>query len=294
MEGHRMLERWNAALDYIENNLDRDIYWSELARITLTSEYHFRRVFSALAGLPLSQYIRQRRMTLAAADILDGTGVLDVATKYGYTADAFTRAFRDLHGITPSQARRPGARLRSRSAVTFHLTIEGRSTMHYRVTELPAFHIVGKSTRIPLRFHGENPAITEFHRSLAPGTGDTLRTLADMPELPDILFVSDGFEPEREDGSLFDYYFAVASSSPPPADWNTLAVPASTWAVFETHSDTALTPALQQLWADAFGEWFPSNPYETIPGPEILTVTNTSPDWSSGTGTLWIPVQRSR
>lgn len=289
-----MLDKWNAALDYIENNLDREIDMTELARITLTSEYHFRRVFSALAGLPLSLYIRQRRMTLAAADILDGTGVLDVASKYGYTADAFTRAFRDLHGITPSQARRPGAALRSRQAVTFHLTIEGRSTMRYRITELPAFHIVGKSTRIPLRFRGENTAMTEFHRSLAPGTGDELRELADLPELPEILFVSDNFEPEREDGSLFDYYFAVASTSPAPPAWNTLAVPASTWAVFETRSETALAPALQQLWADAFSEWFPSNPYEIVPGPELLTITAKSPDWTSGTGELWIPIKRSR
>lgn len=288
-----MLDKWNSALDYIEDNLDREIDPMELARLTLTSEYHFRRVFSALAGLPLSHYIRQRRMTLAAADILGGMGVLDVATKYGYTADAFTRAFRDLHGITPSQARRPGALLRSRPPVTFHLTIEGRSTMRYRITELPAFHIVGKSTRIPLRFHGENTAMTDFHRSLAPGTGDRLRQLADLPDLPEILFVSDGFEPEREDGSLFDYYFAVATTSPTPPEWNTLAVPASTWAVFEAHSNTALAPALQQLWADAFSEWFPSNPYETIPGPEILTVTENTPDWSSGTGELWLPIRRT-
>jgi len=288
-----MLERWNAALDYIEDNLDHEIETTELARIALTSEYHFRRVFSALAGIPLSLYIRERRMTLAAAEILDGQGVLDVATKYGYSADAFTRAFRDLHGVTPSQARRPGAILRSRQAVTFHLTIEGRSTMRYRITDLPPFHIVGKTTRIPLRFSGENTAMTEFHRSLAPGTGDRLRELADLPELPEILFVSDGFEPEREDGSLFDYYFAVATTSPAPPEWNTLAVPASTWAVFETRSDTALAPALQQLWADAFGEWFPSNPYETIPGPEILTVTENTSDWSSGAGELWIPIRRS-
>ncbi|MEK8069287.1 AraC family transcriptional regulator [Rhodococcoides navarretei] len=289
-----MLDTWNAALDYIEDHLDREIDPTELARITLTSEYHFRRVFSALAGLPLSLYIRERRMTVAAADLLDGMGVLDVASKYGYTADAFTRAFRDMHGLTPSRARRPGAILRSRPAVTFHLTIEGRSTMRYRITELPPFHIVGKATRIPLRYRGENTAMTEFHRSLGPGTGERLRTLADLPEFPDILFVSDGFEPDREDGSLFDYYFAVASTAPAPHEWNTLDVPASTWAVFQTSSDTALAPALQQLWADAFGEWFPSNPYEVIPGPEILTVTEASPNWSSGAGELWIPIQRSR
>lgn len=96
------------------DNLDHDIDPAQLARITLTSDYHFRRVFSALAGIPLSTYIRQRRMSLAAADILAGNGVLDVATMYGYSGDAFTRAFRDMHGVPPSHARKPGTTLRSR------------------------------------------------------------------------------------------------------------------------------------------------------------------------------------
>ena len=86
-----MLERWNDALGYIEENIEGEIDPTALARITLTSEYHFRRVFSALAGMSLSQYIRARRMTLAAAEILDGTGILDVASKYRYTSgDAFS------------------------------------------------------------------------------------------------------------------------------------------------------------------------------------------------------------
>lgn len=289
-----MLERWNAALDYIEDNLDHDIDPAQLARITLTSDYHFRRVFSALAGIPLSAYIRQRRMSLAAADILAGIGVLDVATKYGYSGDAFTRAFRDMHGVTPSHARKPGTTLRSRPPLAFHLTIEGKSTMDYRITELPAFHIIGKSTRIPLTFHGENTAMTQFHQTLPTGFGEQLRRHADLPELPHILFVSDGFEADRTDGSLFDYYFAVATTAPIPADLDSLSVPASTWAVFETRSDTALAPALQQLWADAFSEWFPSHPFHIAPGPEILTVTENTPDWSSGAGELWIPVARNQ
>lgn len=133
-----MLEQWNHALGYIENNLGGEIDPTELARITLTSEYHFRRVFSALSGMSLSQYIRARRMTLATAEILDGAGILEVATKYGYTSgDAFSRAFRQMNGITPSESRRPGSVLRSQQAVTFHLTIEGRSTMRYRITDLP-------------------------------------------------------------------------------------------------------------------------------------------------------------
>ncbi|WP_236077736.1 AraC family transcriptional regulator [Rhodococcus sp. P1Y] len=288
-----MLEQWNDALGYIEDNLDGEIDPHELARITLTSEYHFRRVFSALAGMSLSQYIRSRRMTLATAEILDGLGVLDVAAKYGYSSgDAFSRAFRQMNGMTPSHARRPGAVLRSQQAVSFHLTIEGRSTMRYRIVDLPDIHINGRSTRIPLQYQGPNPAMSEFHQSLPAGTGEELRALADVSDLPEILFVSTGFSPDREDGSLFDYYFAVATTTEHDG-WDTLAVPASKWVVFEASAEDNFSAALQQLWADAFSEWFPSNPYQVVPGPEILTVTASNEDWSSGTGELWIPVTRT-
>lgn len=288
-----MLERWNAALDYIEDNLDGAIDPATLARITLSSEYHFRRVFSALAGMSLSQYVRNRRMTLATAEILDGTGILEVAAKYGYSSgDAFSRAFRQMNGMTPSQARRPGAVLRSQQAVSFQLTIGGRRTMRYRIVDLPEFSIVGRKTRIPLKYQGENLAMTEFHRSLPSGTGTELRMLADIPDLPEILFVSTGFESKREDGSLFDYYFAVAASHVHD-DWDNLAVPTSKWVVFEATSQENLTDALQRLWADAFSEWFPSNPYQVVPGPELLTITEKSEDWSSGKGELWIPVERN-
>ncbi|MBY6411703.1 AraC family transcriptional regulator [Rhodococcus sp. BP-252] len=288
-----MLERWNDALAYIEDNLAGEIDPEKLARITLTSEYHVRRVFSALAGMSLTQYIRARRMTLATADILSGDGILDVAVRYGYSSsDAFGRAFRQMNGMTPSQARRPGAVLRSQQALSFHLTIEGRSTMRYRIVDLPEFHIVGRKTRIPLVYSGPNTAMTEFHRTLPEGTGARLKACADVEELPEILFVSTAFESDRADGSLFDYYFAVASATNHD-DWDSLAVPASKWVVFEAHSENDFQLALQQLWADAFGEWFPSNPYEVVPGPEILTVTQSSDDWTSGTGELWIPVKRS-
>lgn len=81
----------------------------ELA-IAMTSEYHFRRMFASLAGIPVSEYIRRRRLTAATAEIIAGQSVLDVAVRYGYeSAEAFNRAFKAMHGLTPSQARRPGA-----------------------------------------------------------------------------------------------------------------------------------------------------------------------------------------
>ena len=119
------MEHWNEALRQIEDDLDREIDVTALARVAQTSEYHFRRMFSTLSGLPLSEYVRRRRLTQATAEILDGdAGVLEVAVKYGYgSADAFTRAFKAMQGMTPSEARRPGAVLRSQPRMSFHLTI---------------------------------------------------------------------------------------------------------------------------------------------------------------------------
>lgn len=290
------MEHWNAALRLIEEDLAEEVDVAALARVAQTSEYHFRRMFSSLAGLSLSDYVRRRRLTLATAEIVDGdAGVLEVATTYGYTsADAFTRAFKALHGITPSEARRPGAVLRSQPRMAFHLTIEGRSDMQHRVTEQDDFRIVGRKARIPVVYTGENPAIAAFHETLPDDLDDRLLALADLDALPYLLFVSTNFEEGREDGSWHDYHHAVATTTPSaelPDDLDVLEVEASTWIVFE--GDGPLPDALQNLWAESFGEWFPSNPYRVVAGPEILSFTSMSDDGSRGSGELWIPVERT-
>ncbi len=186
------MEHWNEALRRIEDNLDREIDVAALARVAQTSEYHFRRMFSTLSGLPLSEYVRRRRLTQATAEILDGdAGVLEVAVKYGYgSADAFTRAFKAMHGMTPSQARRPGAVLRSQSRMSFHLTIKGHSKMQHRLTELDGFRVTGRMTRIPIVYEGPNTAIADFTASLPDDLNDRLLALADVEALPGLLFAT--------------------------------------------------------------------------------------------------------
>ncbi len=299
-----MLDRWNEAVDLVERRLTAEVDVAELARVALTSEYHFRRMFSALAGMPVSEYVRRRRITVATAEVLDGERVLDVALRYGYgSGEAFTRAFRGVHGLTPEQARRPGAVLRSQPRISFQLTVRGKSTMRHRIVELDAFRLVGRCTRIPLVYRGENPALVAFHESLPEELDDRLWRLGDVPELPGLLAVSTGVEDGRADGSDFDYHHAVATRVPAPDvpdDLDVLEVAAATWAVFEAHAAGDLREALQNLWADAFGEWFPSNPYRIVPGPEILEVLEhdddptprPDDDAASGRGRLWIPVER--
>ncbi|MEU4685491.1 AraC family transcriptional regulator [Streptomyces xinghaiensis] len=292
-----MLERLNEALEYIERNLDRPIEPAELARIAATSEYHLRRLFSALAGIGLSEYVRRRRLTVAGAEVLAGDGtLLDVAVRYGYgSGEAFARAFRAVHGVGPGEARRTGAVLSSQPRMSFRLVVEGNSSMRYRIVEKTGFTVAGKRARVPLVHEGVNPEIAAFIRGIGE---DTLRRLEALPgrEPRGIVGVSDRLpaDPgERVEGTELDYYHGVVTDTGTevPEGMDSLAVPAGMWAVFESSGE--FPRALQSLWRDVFTQWFPSNPYRSRPGPEILR-TRLSEDGSTADAELWIPVEPER
>ncbi|WP_336052899.1 AraC family transcriptional regulator [Streptomyces sp. CA2R101] len=286
-----MLERLNQAMEHIESHLDREIDVARLAHMAVTSEYHFRRLFSALAGIPLSEYIRRRRLTVAGAEVLAGERtLLDVAMRYGYgSGEAFARAFRGMHGVGPGEARRTGAALRSQPRMSFRLIVEGSSSMRYRIVEKEGFRVVGKKARVPLVHVGVNPAIAEFIRGIGPETLQRLTALSDQ-EPEGIIAVSDQLDASRAEGTELDYYHGVVTCAEVPGDMDALPVPAGMWAVFE--SSGPFPQALQFLWRDVFTQWFPSNPYRSRQGPEILR-TRLSQDGAQAEAELWIPVERS-
>ncbi|GHH59730.1 AraC family transcriptional regulator [Streptomyces umbrinus] len=286
-----MLERLNQAMEHIECHLDQRIEVSELARIAVTSEYHFRRLFSALAGIPLSEYIRRRRLTIAGAEVLAGERtLLEIAVRYGYTSgEAFARAFRTMHGVGPGEARRVGASLQSQPRMSFRLVVEGSSSMRYKVVEKEEFRVVGKKARVPLVHEGMNPAIADFIRGIGKETIQRIEQLSDQqPE--GIISVSDNLDESRAEGTELDYYHGVVTHAAVPEDMDALTVQAGTWAVFENSGP--FPQALQYLWRDVFTQWFPSNPYQSRPGPEILR-TRLSEDATHADAELWIPVERT-
>ncbi|MEO3781993.1 AraC family transcriptional regulator [Actinocorallia sp. B10E7] len=286
-----MLERLNQAMEYIERHLDREIEMVELTRIALTSEYHFRRLFSALAGMPLSEYVRRRRLTLAGAEVLAGERtLLEIAVRYGYgSGEAFARAFRAVHGVGPGAARRNGAVLNSQPRMSFRLIVEGSSSMRYRVVDKEEFRLVGRKARVPLVHEGMNPAIVEFLRGIPEETRQRLAALSDQ-EPGGLLNVSAGLGENREEGAELDYYCGVVTGAETPEDMDELVVPAGTWAVFENSGEFPLS--VQYLWRDVFTQWFPSNPYRSRPGPEMLQ-TVLSEDGTRADSQLWIPVERT-
>ena len=288
-----MIAVLNRIVDVVEENLADEIDIAALARGLGTTEYHVRRMFSSLAGMPLSEYIRRRRMTVAAADVLGGDDLLATAVRFGYgSTEAFGRAFRAVHGIGPSEARRAGGPLRSQSQLRFRLTIEGNSPMDTRIADRPAFRLIGHSTRVPLIHEGANPRIQSFIASLPVSEHARLKTLSST-EPHGLLQVSADVDPDYAEGTELTYLHGVAvdAQTPVPDDLAVIEVPAGAWAVFRTSGP--YPSSLQSTWAATATEWLPSNPWRLRPGPSIVAVLDHADDFSRATTELWLPIERA-
>ena len=143
------LDRMNDALGYLEANLAGTADMEHAARLACCSVYHFGRMFSYIAGVPLSEYLRRRRMTLAAFDLQNGGRVLDVALRYGYESPtAFNRAFQSVHGVSPSAAQRDGAPLKAYPRISFKITVKGEAEMDYRIKPSVSWACANRFCRI--------------------------------------------------------------------------------------------------------------------------------------------------
>jgi AraC family transcriptional regulator len=250
-------------------------------------------MFSSLAGMPLSEYIRRRRMSVAAADVLGGDELLRIAVRYGYgSTEAFGRAFRSVHGIAPGDLRRDGGPLRTQPQLRFRLTVEGNTPMHTRITDRPAFRLAGHTTRAPLIHAGVNPQIQQFIASLPAEEHARLKALSSA-EPAGLLQVSADVDPDYAEGSELTYLHGVAvtDATPVAEDLDTIAVPAGTWAVFR--SEGAYPETLQETWAATATEWFPSNPWRLRPGPSMVAILDRADDFSTATCELWLPIERA-
>lgn len=288
-----MIAVLNRVIDYIEEHLTEEIDVGGLTSELGTTEYHVRRMFSSLAGMPLSEYIRRRRMTVAAANVIGGRDLLGTAVRYGYgSTEAFSRAFRAVHGVSPADVRRDGGPLRSQQQLRFRLTVEGNTTMDTRIADQPAFRLVGRTARVPLIHQGPNPYIQAHIASLPDEEHLRLKALSNT-EPAGLLQVSADVDPDYTEGSELTYLHGVAVSdgTPVPEDLDAIDVPAGAWAVFRTAGP--YPAALQSTWAATASDWFPSNPWRLRPGPSMVAILDRAADFSTATTELWLPVERA-
>jgi AraC family transcriptional regulator len=293
VEGRTVIAELNRLVGLVEERLTDDLDVAQLAAGLGTTEYHLRRMFSSLAGMPLSEYVRRRRMAVAAADVLGKEDLLSIAVRYGYgSTEAFGRAFRSVHGIGLGDVRRDGGPLRTQPQLRFRLTVEGNITMDARITDRPAFRLVGHAARVPLIHEGVNPHIQAHIASLPSTEHERLKGLGDTDPVG-LLQVSADVDPDYAEGSELTYLHGVAvtGATHVPDDLDEIEVPAGTWAVFRTEGD--YPAALQAIWAATATDWFPSNPWRLRPGPSIVAILERSEDFSAAVCELWLPVERA-
>ncbi|MDQ0062611.1 AraC family transcriptional regulator [Paenibacillus harenae] len=285
------LKQLNLAMRYIENHLAEEIDFQRAAQIACCSEYHFRRLFSSLCGMSISEYIRRRRLALAALELgQSDIKIIDLAMKYGYDSpDSFARAFQTMHGVTPREARSSGVPLKAVPPMTFQLTIQGGDEMDYRIVEKSEFWIIGLKKRVPLIYHGVNPEIAAMAQTLTEADIQELRQMSDVEPMG-FLSASFNFTEGRSENTELDHMIGVAASASHSGKWHTLSVPASTWAVF-----TAIGPfpdTLQNVWGRIYSEWFAMSGYELSEGPEMLWNESKDTSLPKYRSEIWIPVTK--
>ncbi|PRX29327.1 AraC family transcriptional regulator [Orenia metallireducens] len=275
------LEQINRVMEYIEENLADEISYDKVAKMACCSKYHFSRMFSSIMGITLSQYIRRRRLSLAAFELQNSDiKIIDLAMKYGYSsADSFSRAFYNLHGVNPSIARNNGVQLKAFPKMSFQITIKGDVEMEYRIERLDfEFTVVGvKNTILTEKSFEMVPKIWEE----ASKTG-LVQRLIDMSwedpqcKLESLLGVV-GEQPSITD-EKFEYMIGVRYKNKVPEDMEKIVIPKSTWAVF---------PDVTDAWKRLYTEWLPTSGYELADLPCIECYY--APDHEPK-DELWVPI----
>lgn len=257
------LDRFNAAVDYIENNLDGKIEYSSVAQAAYCSEFHFSRMFSSLLGISLSEYIRRRRLTKAAFDIQTSNDkIIDIALKYGYdSSDAFTRAFKKLHNVTPNLVRENSVQLKAYPRISFQITIKGDVELEYRIDRIDTeVRFVGKRQSVKTsRAFKEIPAL--WRMSNKDGFKQALIDMSWVNpkcKLESLVGIC-GKEAAITD-EVFDYFMGVRYDSEVPSDMEEIRIPPSTYAVF---------PNVVDAWKRLYSEWLPTSGYELANQPCI-------------------------
>lgn len=286
-------DRMNRAIAWIEDHLTEEIAWDAAAREAACSLFHFLRMFEVITGITAGDYVRRRRLSLAAMDLASSDArTIDVAMRYGYESpDAFARAFRKLFGCTPTEARQPGTRLRSYPPITFAITLTGAHAMEYRIESKPTFQLTGLPLRTSTREGQSNrdiPALWE--RRTQDGTVAALAALVPAGNAIGVVGVCAEFDMKSGEFSYFIAIQTPTDRSALPAGCRDVAVPAATWGIFEVRGP--LPESIQGVIQRIFGEWFPSSGWEHADGPELEVYTDGNTRSPGYYSEVWIPLRK--
>ena len=279
------LESMNRAVEYIEANITEKLDIEKVAKIALSSTFHFQRMYHMITGVTIDEYIRRRRLTLSIQDIISGEKIINVAYKYGYaTPEAFTKAFRKMHGISPSAARELGVNLKAYPKLSFHISIKGDKDMNYKIVDKGSFKVIGKQRKITM-VDGENfKQVPKFWDDcMKDGSYEWICSKAGKLG---VLGICKDFAKDE-----FNYMVGVEEIKDTiPKGYVSATIPEATWAIFE--SVGALPDAIQDLTRRIFTEWLPSTGYQHDCAPEIEVYPEGDMYSTDYKCEIWIPIKK--
>ncbi|WP_053217571.1 AraC family transcriptional regulator [Virgibacillus senegalensis] len=283
------VESIQKAIDYMEARLLEPISLEDIAGEAHVSAFHFQRTFTILTEISVGEYIRRRRLTLAAQELMQSSNkVIDLAYKYGYdTPEAFSKAFRRQHGISPSEARKHAGKLTFYNRLTIQVQLKGVEPMKYRLEETKGFQVVGRKRSFSVVNEENLREIPKFWDQVnKDGTDKELFQINNGP-IEGVLGVCVDNKNEKE---TIDYWVATAFDGDYPSqEFEQLNIPASKWAVFEVSGP--MPEAMQKTWSRIFSEWFPTSGYDHAGTPELEVYTSEDPASPDLYSEVWIPVK---
>lgn len=283
------LKNLSKAVEYIEENLDGDIFYEEAAKIACCSTNYFQRMFAYVTDVTLVEYIRRRRMTQAAFELqTENIKVLDVALKYGYSSPtSFNRAFQSVHGISPTMAKSQGCKLCAYPPIKFSIQIQGGSDMPYKIEEKSSMRIVG--LRIPLTYDMDE------NFKLIPSFWEQTKQSKMIHQILNLNNTAQkkvfGISIYNENDEVY-YYIATETDKPVPEGMCEYEIPKSLWAVFE--SQGPFKESIQNIYKRFFTEWLPFSgyTYAEIADVEVYPVYDEST--VSGYAEIWMSIKKEK
>ena len=294
-----LLTRISLALEYVEENLTDVIDHDALARIACCSSYNFHRMFSYMTDMSLSEYIRRRKLTLAAIELKSSnTKVIDLAVKYGYDSPvSFTRAFQAMHGVTPTKARQGGVTLKAYPKISFQISIKGEKGMDYRIETKEAFQVFGIEGVFRTDETGEAPKTPADLWQQCHSNGEYERLVNNAGDLPgfvssDLCKVHAICSYRKMPEGTFPYTICAFRSQNSRTDgYTVIDMPSHTWAIFPSKKFkwSEFDGVIETLYKRFFTEWLPTAEYEQVDG---ISMEVYGGDDELGYVELWFAVKK--
>ena len=286
-----LLKELNQVVDYIEDHLTDELSLEKISKYAGFSDYYFRKIFFYLSGMTLNEYVRNRKLSEANKDLLNGEKVTDVAFKYGYqTVDGFTRAFKKWSGFLPSDVIKKG-KSKSFPKIYFVITVKGGNSMEFRIEEKQAFNLVGVSKRVPMQFEGVNKAIVKLAESI---TDEQKKEMHALQNIEPYEIVNASYDADanflKEEGDLTHLIGILTTKNEVSDQLEKVAVEACTWAIFPNEGPFPST--LQETMAKTYAEWLPSSDYEVINAPHFSFTKMDKHKKDYAYSEVWIPVRK--